>query len=59
MNTMTELQSEARRETNLRFSDDTTLLCTSKEELLALLKRVKEANMSQNVVLIWGHSSVT
>ena len=25
-----------RRETNLRFSDDTTLLCTSKEELLEL-----------------------
>ena len=30
-----------RRETNLLFADDTTLLCTSKEELLALVKRVK------------------
>ena len=32
-----------RRETNLRFADDTTLLRTSKEELLGLLKKVKEA----------------
>ena len=27
---------------NLRFADDTTLLCTSKEELMALLKRSKK-----------------
>ena len=40
-----------RRETNLRFTDDTTLLCTSKEELLGLLKKVKEASMSQNLLL--------
>ena len=40
-----------RRETDLRFADDTTLLCTSKEELLALLKKVKEAGMSQNLLL--------
>ena len=40
-----------RRENNLRFADDTTLLCTSKEELLGLLKRVKEASMSQNLFL--------
>ena len=40
-----------RRETNLRFADDTTLLCTSKEELLGLLKKVKEASMSQNPLL--------
>ena len=33
-NNMTELQSETVRDTNLRFADDTTLLCTSKEELL-------------------------
>ena len=39
------------RETNLRFADDTTLLCTSKEELLGLLKKVKEASMSQNLLL--------
>ena len=38
-----------RRETNLRFADDTTLLCTSKEELLALFKKVKEASKSQNL----------
>ena len=40
-----------RRETNLRFADDTTLLCTSTEELMGLLKKVKEANMSQNILL--------
>ena len=40
-----------RRETNLRFADDTTLLCTSKEELLGLLKKVKEASMSKNLLL--------
>ena len=40
-----------RRETNLRFADDTTFLCTSKNELLGLLKKVKEASMSQNILL--------
>ena len=40
-----------RRETNLRFADDTTLLCTSKEELQALRKRVKEASKSQHIFL--------
>ena len=40
-----------RRDTNLRFADDTTLLCTSKEELLGLLKKVKEASMSKNLLL--------
>ena len=40
-----------RRETNLRFADDTNLLCRSKEELLALLKRVKEASNSQQLLL--------
>ena len=40
-----------RRETNLRFADDTALLCTSKEELVALLKKVKEASKSQNILL--------
>ena len=39
------------RETNLRFADDTTLLCTGKEELLGLLKKVKEASMSQKILL--------
>ena len=39
------------RETNLRFADDTTLLCTSKEEFLALLKRVREASNSQQLLL--------
>ena len=43
-----------RRETNLRFADDPTLLCTSKEELLALLKKVKEASMSQHLLLKEG-----
>ena len=40
-----------RRETNLRFADDKTLLCTSKEELLALLKKVKEDSKSQNILI--------
>ena len=40
-----------RRQNNLRFADDTTLLCTSKEELLALLKKVIEASKSQNLLL--------
>ena len=42
-----------RRQNNLRFADDTTLilLCTSKEELLVLLKKVKEASKSQNLLL--------
>ena len=30
-----------RKDTNLRCADDTTLLCTCNDELLALLKRVK------------------
>ena len=40
-----------RRETTVRFADGTTLLCTSKEEMLALLKRVKEASKSQHLLL--------
>ena len=40
-----------RRKTNLRFADDTTLFCTSREELLALSKRVTEASKSQNLLL--------
>ena len=40
-----------RRKTNLRFADDTTLLCTSKEELLVMLKRVRETSRSQNILL--------
>ena len=36
---------------NLRFADDTTLLCTSREALLGLLKKVKEASMYQNLLL--------
>ena len=45
------ITSGGRRETNLRFADDTTLLCTSKEVLLGLLKKVKEASMSKNLLL--------
>ena len=41
-----------RTDTNLRFADDTTFLCTSKEELVALLKRVKEASKSQHTLII-------
>ena len=38
-----------KRKTNLRFAEDKTLL--SKEELVALLKKVKEASISQNLLL--------
>ena len=40
-----------RRETKLRFADDKTLLGTSKEELLGLPRKVKEASMSQNLLI--------
>ena len=40
-----------KRETNLRFAQDKTLLSSSKEELVALHKKVKEASMSQNLLL--------
>ena len=40
-----------KRKTNLRFAEDTTLLSSSKEELVALLKKVKEARMSQNLLV--------
>ena len=35
----------------MRFAEDTTLLSTRKEELVALLNKVKEASMSQNILL--------
>ena len=35
----------------MRCAEDTTLLSTSKEKLVALLKKVKEASMSQNLLL--------
>ena len=38
-------------ETILRFAEDKTLLSSSKEELVALLKKVKEASMSQHLLL--------
>ena len=40
-----------RRETNLRFADDITLLCTINEELLGRLKKAKEASMSRHRLL--------
>ena len=40
-----------KRETILRFAEDKTLLSSSKEELVALLKKVKEASMSQHLLL--------
>ena len=46
-----------RRETNLRFADDTTLLWTSKEAFLGLLKKVNESSMSQNLLLINTHKT--
>ena len=44
---MTECQSEA-EERPICGLQTITLLCTSKEELLGLLKKVKEASMSNN-----------
>ena len=35
----------------MRIAENTTLLSTSKEVLVALLKKVKEASMSQNILL--------
>ena len=39
-----------RRDTNLRFANYTILLCTCNDELLAMLKRLKEAIKSQNLL---------
>ena len=30
--------------TNLRYADDTTLVCSSREELIDLLNRIKQAS---------------
>ena len=37
--------------TNLRYADDTTLICSSREELLALLKCIKEASEEKGLLL--------
>ena len=37
---------------NLRYADDTTLICSSKEELMDLLKRVKAASEKKGLLLI-------
>ena len=37
--------------TNLRYADDTTLICGSREELLELLKRIKEASEERGLLL--------
>ena len=47
-----------RSETNLRFADDTALLCTSKEELLGLLKKVKEASLTQTLLFNTQHTRI-
>ena len=48
-----------RRDTNLRFADDTIMLCICNDELLALLKRVKEAIKSQNLWESVSHATIT
>ena len=40
-----------RQITNLRFADDTTLICSSKQELLDLLKQTKEASEKRGLLL--------
>lgn len=37
--------------TNLRYADDTTLICSSKKELMDLLKRVKDASEKKGLLL--------
>ena len=39
------------RYSNLRFADDTTLMCSSKSELLELLKQVKEISKKTGLLL--------
>ena len=39
------------RATSLRFADDTTPLCNSKEELLTLLKQVKDVSKAKHLLL--------
>ena len=37
--------------TNLRYADDTTLVCSSQSELRTLLRAVKEASESRGLML--------
>ena len=37
--------------TNLRYADDTTLICASREELMNLLQRVKQASEKKGLLL--------
>ena len=37
--------------TNLRYADDTTLICSSRQELMDLLRRVKEASEKKGLLL--------
>ena len=39
------------RITNLRYADDTTLICSSRVELIELLKRIKEASEEKHLLL--------
>ena len=39
------------RYSNLRFADDTTLMCSSKSELLELLKQIKEISKKRGLLL--------
>ena len=37
--------------TNLRYADDTTLVCSSREELIDLLNRIKKASEEKDLLL--------
>ena len=37
--------------TNLRYADDTTLICNSRHELLGLLRRIKDASEKKGLLL--------
>ena len=39
------------RITDLRYADDTTLVCSSRKELIALLKAVKTASEERSLML--------
>ena len=48
-----KLKSQARRNiSNLRYTDDTTLMAESKEELKSLLMKVKEESKKVGIKLI-------
>ena len=58
-----EIKNAGRNINNLRYSDDTTLMAGSKEELKSLLMKVKEEsekvglklNIQKTKIMAWSH----